>query len=76
MLGYFVLICVDIVTVMHFRGIRVVSGVQFGVILECGQRGVSGFSTSVSIVNFCIGGVLPSAFAFALGEYTAGGLLE
>ena len=26
--------------------------------------------------NCCIEGVLPFAFAFALGEYTAGGLLE
>ena len=79
MVYVYLLICVDIVTVLHFGGIKVavlnlkldwsVANWEFEI---CHVRQ---HSNMLIISPKCrIGGVLP--FAFALGEYTAGALRE
>ena len=67
--------------VLHFRGIRVVVfNLELYWSVANGEFEIfhvrQHSNMPVISPNCCIGGVLPFAFAFALGEYTAGGLLQ
>ena len=75
------LICVDTATALHLREIRVVVlNLELYWSVANGEFEIFHVRQHSNMLiispNCCIGGALPFAFAFVLGEYTAGGLLK